>query len=112
MFIHDNEYIIRCGCGDLSHPVWLGFEIWHFKGADHYDLDIQMHIDDVGFFGRLKNAIFYLFKNRKFWHYGAVTLDLGQPEERGEVLGLVKFLNSCMETETAARRKKERALER
>lgn len=96
MFIQDDEYIVRCGCGDPSHPVWLGFETWHFKGVEHQTLDIQMHIDDAGFWGRLKNAVFYLFKNRKFWHYGTVSLDLAKPEERGEVYGLVKFLNSCL----------------
>ena len=97
MWIDDGEYIIRCGCGDPSHPVWLSFETWHYKGVEHQELNIQMHIDDAGFWGRLKNAVFYLFKNRKFWHYGCVSLDLNVSIENKEVRGLVKFLNSCLE---------------
>ena len=96
MWIEDGEYIIRCGCGDVSHPVWLGFDAWHFEGDEHRSLDMQMTIDDAGFWGRVKNAIFYIFKNRKFWHYGAISLDLTHPKEREEVEGLVSYLNECL----------------
>ena len=97
MWIDDGEYIIRCGCGDIEHPTYFGFDVWHFKGDEHQSLDIAMTIDDAGFWGRVKNAIFYIFKNKKFWHYGTITLDLAHPKEREEIEGLVKYLRGILD---------------
>ena len=97
MWIEDGEYIIRCGCGDVSHPIWFYADIGHFRDTGpYYHLGIGLQIVDVGLWQRIKNAALYIFKQRKFWHYGDITLDLVNPKQREEIVGLIKFLDNAI----------------
>jgi len=105
MWIDDDEYIVRCGCGDVAHPVHLYFDVGHIKDTEpHYHLDIGLQVVDVGLWQRIKNAFAYIFRQRKFWHYGEITLDLTHPKQREEVRGMVDFLNRCLKMANAEHR--------
>jgi hypothetical protein len=83
----ENEFIVRCGCGDLSHLVHLSF----WKEDD--ELIIGLKIEDASLGQRIKNAILYILKQRKFWHYGETLVFLNRAEELKEIKDLRAFLN-------------------
>ena len=103
MWKDKDEYIIRCECGDLSHPVHLCFWAERYPKAEkkfkrkYIDLDIYLEIENVGFWQRIKNAFLYIWKQRKFWHYGDINLNLLGERGREEVMGLIKFLKEKLQ---------------
>ena len=98
MWIENDEFIIRCECGDLSHPVHLVFWAERYPETEEIfkrkfiDLDIYLEIENVGFWKRIKNSFLYIWKQRKFWHYGEINLNLLSEKGQGEVIGLIEFL--------------------
>ena len=93
MRIDDNEFILRCACGDLDHRVHLVFD----KDEEFSDLSISLEINDASLWERIKNAILYIFKQRKFWHYGETLQSLKDPADRKEIRGLIAFLGRCLD---------------
>ena len=92
MRIDDNEFILRCACGDLDHRVHLVFD----KDEEFSDLSISLEINDASLWERIKNAILYIFKQRKFWHYGETLQSLKDPADRKELWELIGFLERCL----------------
>lgn len=110
MYKNENECIIRCSCQDISHPVhlYLNVDDWDLdaikggfindvkiKKNSKYkfcDLSITLQVENVGFFERIRNSFFYIFKQRKFWHYGDINLSLLTPEGDSELRHLITFL--------------------
>jgi len=93
MRIDDNEFILRCACGDLDHRVHLLFD----KDDEWGDLSITLEIENTSFWERIKNAILYIFKQRKFWHYGETLQSLKDPADRRELWELIGFLEGCLD---------------
>jgi len=93
MRIDDNEFILRCACGDLDHRVHLLFD----KDEEYSDLSITLEIEDASFLERIKNAVLYIFKQRKFWHYGETLLALTDSADQKELWKLVVFLERCLD---------------
>jgi len=93
----ESEYIIRCGCGSLENPAYFSFDISSCKGFERKFLDIHLTIGDRGFWHRIKNALLYIFKRQKIWNDGDINLDLNDPKQRGEVEGLVQYLQGILD---------------
>jgi len=100
MWITNNEFIIRCECGEVFHPIYLHLETWRFDDNSPFRaLEIQMNVDDDGFLGRIKKVFYYLFKNRKFWHNGNITMQLDTPKQQKQLKELIEFLKKGLTKE-------------
>lgn len=96
MWIDKNNYVIRCDCGDLRHLISLWFSPEQ-DFPDYDELEISLVIEDAGFWKRIKNAILYVFNQRKFWHYGEIMINLWNKDGQKELEGLIKFLQKYLE---------------
>jgi len=104
MWQDEDEFVIKCQCGSLDHLVRLHFwaspylvETREKERMEHLDLDIFTQASDWNFMRRLKNAFLYIFKNRKFWHWGETNLNLLDDRGISELEGLIDFLQSKLE---------------
>ena len=76
MYQDEDEFILRCDCGDPSHPVHLSFGKETLGLPDIDYLAISLQIRNVDLWQRVKNALLYIFKQRRFWHYGDIVINL------------------------------------
>jgi hypothetical protein len=98
MFIEKDEFIIRCGCRDVSHPIWFSIGRGFFDaGSSPDEMFISLQVPDLKFWYRIKDCLRYLwFGHRKFWCYGDVVLNLENKEEMNEVIGLYEYLGKVI----------------
>jgi len=92
----EEEYIVRCDCGQL-HFVHLLFLYNAWGNYEHMDLDIMMEPEGGTFWERIKKAFWFIVNERKFYHYGDVSLNLRTDRGRKEVEGLISFLQRVLE---------------
>ena len=100
MFVEDDEFIVRCGCKDMSHPIWFTVDRdTTDAGAGYDDLAIALQIPDgINLWQRIKNCVIYLFEgHQRFWSYGSVVLNLKNKVERDEIVGLHAYLGKVLD---------------
>ena len=107
MRLFDDEYILRCQCQDLRHAVHL--RIWNEYDGEKVetgliklvkrprDLNISLYVDTVPLFQRIKNSLLYIFKQEAFWHYGDITVDLKDIEDRCQLQEIINFIGEALD---------------
>ena len=101
MWIADDEYILRCGCGEQNHMVTLNVIRERITDdesrAVHHMLSIGLQPDDfASLWSRVKAAFLYVFKRRRFWHYGGAFFPGNFDESIADLEGAAQFiLRAC-----------------
>jgi len=88
------EFFLKCSCHDPRCLVWF----WVDEGEDFTLFGIDLNSGDATLWRRIKNALFYIFAQKRFWYYGDICLTMDD-ETRGEVNKLAEFLKSAAKKE-------------
>jgi hypothetical protein len=75
---HLDQFTV-CDCGSMGHLVRLAYD-QYVDGDEDLTIGVTMN-HYLGFWGRVKMALKYIFKRDNDWHYDAVIINKARAQQ-------------------------------